>query len=144
VQVNAHQREDRVAVSHRAVLVTEDAPVAIAIETEAEVGLVLSHGGCQDVRVQGSDVGVDVRAIGLTSDRDHLGQDNQHEAIATVAAEQRFAGEVELSLQQIELELKMFRMIKERRPLPADEEDRKTFLESLREFIVADQRKKVA
>ncbi len=62
----------------------------------------------------------------------------------TVVAQTSFAGEIELSLQQIELELKMFRMIAERRPLTADEEDRKTYLEALREIIVAEQRKKVA
>ena len=71
-------------------------------------------------------------------------QDDQHDEISLVAAEQRFAGDVELSLQQIELELKMFRMIMERRPLTADEEDRKTYLEALRSIIVAEQQKKVA
>lgn len=57
---------------------------------------------------------------------------------------QSFAGDVELSLQQIELELKMFRVIAERRALTADETDRKAYLEALREIIVAEQRKKVA
>jgi hypothetical protein len=57
---------------------------------------------------------------------------------------QSFAGDVELSLQAIELELKMFRVIAERRELTADEEDRKSYLEALREIIVAEQRKKVA
>lgn len=57
---------------------------------------------------------------------------------------QSFAGDVELSLQAIELELKMFRVIAERRPLTADENDRKAYLEALREIIVAEQRKKVA
>ena len=78
-------------------------------------------------------------------------QDAQHEEISMAATAQDTeitqtfaAGDVELTLQQIELELKMFRMIMERRPLNADEEDRKTYLEALREIIVAEQRKKVA
>jgi len=61
-----------------------------------------------------------------------------------VVQAQSFAGDVELSLQQIELELKMLRGFAERRPLTADEEDRKKYLEALREIIVAEQRKKVA
>lgn len=78
-------------------------------------------------------------------------QDAQHDEITAAATAQDTeitqtfaAGDVELTLQQIELELKMFRMIMERRPLNADEEDRKTYLEALREIIVAEQRKKVA
>ena len=78
-------------------------------------------------------------------------QDAQHDAIKAEATAQvaaidteQHAGDVELTLQQIELELKMFRMIAERRALTADEEDRKTYLEALREIIVAEQRKKVA
>lgn len=66
-------------------------------------------------------------------------------AEADVAVQaQSFAGDVELSLQQIELELKMLRGFAERRPLTADELDRKKYLEALREIIVAEQRKKVA
>lgn len=78
-------------------------------------------------------------------------QDAQHEEIqaeATASDEAiqtvMFAGDVELSLQQIELELKMFRMIAERRALTADEQDRKEYLEALREILIAEQRKKVA
>ena len=67
-------------------------------------------------------------------------QDNQHDAITAEA----FAGNVELSLQQIDLELKLLRTIAERRALTADEADRKKYLEALREIIVAEQRKQVA
>lgn len=67
-----------------------------------------------------------------------------HAAVESAVTESSFAGRVELSLQQIELELKMLRTIKERRALTADEQDRKDYLEALREIIVAEQRKKVA
>lgn len=66
-------------------------------------------------------------------------QDEEHNAIVA----QHVAGDVELSLQQIELELKLYRTIKERRELTPDEEDRKAYLESLREVLLAEQRKKV-
>lgn len=71
-------------------------------------------------------------------------QNKAHKEIKTSVTAQSFAGDVELSLQQIELELKMFRMIKERRQLTEDEQDRKAYLEALREIIVAEQRKQVA
>ena len=54
-----------------------------------------------------------------------------------------FAGDVELSLQQIELELKMYRIIAERRALTPDEQDRKSYLEALRAILVTEQRKHV-
>jgi hypothetical protein len=66
------------------------------------------------------------------------------EANDTVLSAVQYAGQVELTLQQINLELKMLRTIQERRALTADEQDRKTYLEALREIIVAEQRKKVA
>jgi hypothetical protein len=68
------------------------------------------------------------------------------EAVAlaeNVDAEQH-AADIELSLQQINLELKLLRAIEERRPLSADELDRKEYLEALREILIAEQRKKVA
>lgn len=75
----------------------------------------------------------------------------QHKTLAAEAARQalevdveQHAGDIELSLQQIELELKMYRLIMERRALTADEEDRKQYLEDLRTIIVAEQRKAVA
>ena len=50
------------------------------------------------------------------------------------------AGDVELELQRVELELKLLRTIEERRELTPDEEDRKDYLESLREILIAEQR----
>jgi hypothetical protein len=67
-------------------------------------------------------------------------QDTAHEQLN----EQAMAGDIELDLQRIELELKLLRTIQERRPLTPDEQDRKDYLESLREIIIAEQRKKVA
>ena len=66
--------------------------------------------------------------------------DTQHQEIIA----QTQAADVELELQRIELELKMLRNIEERRDLTADELDRKEYLETLREIIIAEQRKQVA
>lgn len=78
-------------------------------------------------------------------------QAKAHEAIreeamqnfAEVDIEQHVA-DVELSLQQINLELKLLRAIRERRELSADELDRREYLEALREILIAEQRRKVA
>lgn len=67
-------------------------------------------------------------------------QQEEHMTIVMTAV----AGDVELSLQQINLELKMFRMIVERRVLTADEADRKTYLEALRVILLVEQKKRVA
>ncbi len=53
------------------------------------------------------------------------------------------ASAVELNLQQIELELKMFRTIEERRPLTADEQARKEYIEAFRLILLSEQQKKV-
>ena len=52
------------------------------------------------------------------------------------------ASDVELDLQRVELELKLLRTIEERRELTPDEEDRKAYLEALRELLIAEQRQK--
>jgi hypothetical protein len=62
----------------------------------------------------------------------------QHETIKA----QQVAASVELDLQRVELELKLLRTIEERRELTPDEKDRKAYLESLREVLIAEQRKK--
>jgi hypothetical protein len=54
------------------------------------------------------------------------------------------AGDLELDLQRIELELKLFRIIEERRPLTPDEQDRRDYLEALREIMLAEQLEQVA
>lgn len=67
-------------------------------------------------------------------------QDAAHDEIKAQAV----AGDVELDLQRVELELKLLRTIEERRELSPDEKDRKEYLESLREILIAEQRKKAA
>lgn len=49
------------------------------------------------------------------------------------------AGNVELDLQRVELELKLFRTIEERRPLTPDEADRKEYVEQLRRVLLNEQ-----
>jgi hypothetical protein len=66
--------------------------------------------------------------------------DAEHAEIQFAAS----AGDVELSIQQINLELKLLRTIAERRVLTADELDRKDYLEALREIMVAEQKKRIA
>ncbi len=64
---------------------------------------------------------------------------HEHQTITT----QMVAGDVELDLQRVELELKMFRMIEERRSLTADEQDRKDYLLALRIILREQQKTKV-
>ena len=71
-------------------------------------------------------------------------QQAEHDAIESQLDEEIHAGNVELGLQQIALELKLYRTISERRPLTMDELDRKTYLEALRLILVAEQKKQVA
>lgn len=66
--------------------------------------------------------------------------DEQHRELQAYTAQQ----DVELELQRIELELKLLRTIEERRELTPDEEDRKEYLEALREIIIEEQRGYVA
>ncbi len=67
-------------------------------------------------------------------------QDEQHDEIKAAAV----AADVELDLQRVNLELKLLRTIEERRPLTDDEQDRKEYLESLREILIAEQRSQKA
>lgn len=60
----------------------------------------------------------------------------QHEALTASAV----AGDVELELKRVDLELKLLRTIQERRELTADEADRKTYLEDLRKVLIEEQR----
>lgn len=66
--------------------------------------------------------------------------DDQHAEMQVAAV----AGDVELTLQTINLELKLLRTIEERRALSADEADRKAYLEALREIMITEQKKRVA
>lgn len=62
--------------------------------------------------------------------------------IATVTA-QMIAGDVELDLQRVELELKLLRTLEERRELTSDEADRKEYLLELRRILREQQTNKV-
>ena len=64
------------------------------------------------------------------------------QTIATVTA-QMIAGDVELDLQRVELELKLLRTLEERRELTSDEEDRKQYLIELRRILREQQKNKV-
>lgn len=50
------------------------------------------------------------------------------------------AGNIELDLQRVELELKLLRTIKERRTLTEDESDRRKYLQDLRRVLLAKQK----
>ena len=58
--------------------------------------------------------------------------------------DKRLASDVELDLQRIELELKLFRIIAERRGLTPDEQSRKDYLEAYRLILVGEQSKRVS
>ena len=64
------------------------------------------------------------------------------ENFATVTA-QMIAGDVELDLQRVELELKLLRTLEERRELTSDEQDRKDYLLELRRILREQQKNKV-
>ena len=55
------------------VVVDGQAAVGVAVEREADVGAVLEHGRAQRLEVGGAAAVVDVEAVGLGVDRDHLG-----------------------------------------------------------------------
>ena len=65
-------------------------------------------------------------------------QDEEHVEIKA----QMIAGDVELDLQRVELELKLLRTIQERRELTEDELDRLEYLKQLRAILIEEQRKK--
>ena len=66
-------------------------------------------------------------------------EEHEHE----ILTQQQVAGDVELDLQRVELELKLLRTIEERRPLTADEQDRKDYLLALRMILREQQNTKV-
>ena len=66
-------RHDPVAVHHVAVLVHEDDPIRVAVQGDTEIGAVLLDRLAHHLGVQRAALGVDVGAVGLDPDRDHLG-----------------------------------------------------------------------
>jgi hypothetical protein len=69
---------------------------------------------------------------------------NRRDVVHESIDHEMHAGNIELTLQGINLELKMYRAIEERRELTPDEKDRKEYLEELRLILVAEQKKQVA
>ena len=73
-------------------------------------------------------------------------ENEKHEEIAIsiqAVTAQMIAGDVELDLQRVELELKLLRTLEERRELTSDEEDRKQYLLELRKILREQQKNKV-
>ena len=73
-------------------------------------------------------------------------QANEHKILADADATLNadiIAGDLELDLQRIELELKMLRNLEERRPLTPDEQDRREYLEALRAILLTAQKKRI-
>lgn len=64
---------------------------------------------------------------------------NEKRHSAIVAS--RYVADVDLDLRLVEVELKQLRAIEERRPLTADEQDRKAYLEERRRILLAEQQK---
>ena len=62
----------RIAVVHFALFVHHHQAVAVAIERNAVVGLVLQHGGLQGFGVGGAAFVVDIETVGLVADFDHV------------------------------------------------------------------------
>jgi len=74
-------------------------------------------------------------------------QTSQHVLLAAADTELNakiIEGGLESDIQRIELELKMYRSIAERRELTPDEQDRVAYLKELRTILLAEQRKRVA
>lgn len=65
---------------------------------------------------------------------------NQRQAVYESLSAAQVAGDVELELARVNLELKLLRDIEERRQLTPDEEDRRTYLLALREKLLDWQR----
>ena len=66
-------RHQLVAIDHLAVLVDDDHPVRVAIERDADIGPHFLDLGAQRVRRGRADLVVDVEAVGLDADGEHLG-----------------------------------------------------------------------
>src|SRR5712691_9606980 len=71
-EVERENREDLVAVERVAVSVDGEHPVAVPVEGDTEVELLLAHELLQRAKVGGAAADVDVRAVRVDSDRSHL------------------------------------------------------------------------
>ena len=103
VHGDGKQAELVVPVAHVALFVDEHAAVAVAVETNAQLRVVLAHGVGRTLGVQGSDAVVDIEAVGFACDLDDFGakatqyRAGQFGATAVGCVEAEFdAGEVKL------------------------------------------------
>ena len=72
-QVEGEQGQQLVPADHPALGVDGEQAVGVAVEGQPQMGLVLHHGAGQRVGGGGPAAGVDVGAVGLAADGDHLG-----------------------------------------------------------------------
>ena len=112
----ADDRHQLVAVDEVALLVDDHDPVGVAVERDADVGAHLAHLGGESGRRGRADLAVDVEAVGLDADRDHLGAefpqrlrrdlvggavgaiDDDAHAVERQVARQRALGELDVAL----------------------------------------------
>ncbi len=66
------QRHDLVAVDDLTLLVADHQPVGVAVDRDADVGAVLAHGRADGGRIGGAALVVDVEAVRIDANRDHL------------------------------------------------------------------------
>jgi hypothetical protein len=83
--------KELVAVEERSVAIGHRQAVAVAIEGDAEIGLVLEHGLGESLGRGRADAVVDVGAVGGAADRHHLGaqlleEANAHAVVGPVRA----------------------------------------------------------
>ena len=69
-EVKGEHRDDRVSVDDLPALVDREHPVAVAVECHAEVAAFAADGLLQQPEVGRAAADVDVRPVGLVSDRD--------------------------------------------------------------------------
>jgi hypothetical protein len=96
------QRQDGVAVDERALLVDQDATVAIAVQGDAEIGRVQAHRLLQPAGVRRPAVLVDVVAVGGARDRHDLGAEAPEDARRDAAG--AAVGAVDHDAQSVQLE----------------------------------------
>jgi hypothetical protein len=94
------------------------------------------------ITVLGAAGGVGVWYDGI-KDQQHAEIDLRIQQTSEHAASETYRKSIELELRAINIELKLLRTIEEDRPLSSDEEDRRDYLESLRDILLEAQREEV-
>ena len=95
--------EKLIPVVHPALGVDHHQPVAVAVEREPYVGVMLDHRRLQILGMRGADVCVDIQAIGLVADRDHLRSQLMKDGWSDVI--RRAVSTIHHHLQPLEVEL---------------------------------------